>query len=208
MEVTWHAGIKSIAKALTVFVAIATVCAARLSEADAEPAASRVIDRTFSCQTGYLGGVYQVEAWAGKSVRAGSGSKRYGFASIRANLPEQSVGGIDADAIWVSRRNCQAVRTSMPLGTTGLQGGAIGLLERRLDCFTPRRVLIRIRGEFARPTSLRAVAPYGDALLLARGVVRKAQLAMSSPAGRRLAYASVDATQRTLLYTAPDCEED
>lgn len=193
-----------------VAAALLTVAAvAVLSEpAGADPVASRVIDRTVSCQTGYLGGVYQVEVWSGKLLRRADDDKRYGFAVIRANLPEQSVGGIQGDGTWVSRRNCRAARATVPLGTAGLRGGAVGPLEKRVDCFTPRRVLIRIRGEFAPPTSLRAAAPFGDSLLLARRALRSAQIAMESQTGRRFAYASLDATQKTLQYTSPDCQED
>jgi hypothetical protein len=84
----------------------------------------------------------------------------------------------------------------------------IGITEKRVDCFTPRTVLLRVRGQFARPTSMRTATAYGFAQLRAVGSLRSAELSLSAPTGRRLAYASVDSNQRTTLFTARDCEED
>jgi hypothetical protein len=179
-----------------------------LAPAHARDTASRVIDQTFVCQTGYLGGVHQLEARAHKSVRREGGSKRYGFVSMNTNLPEGFLGGVETGSIWVSRRYCRATDARPPLTRAGLRGGAIGPFERRIDCFTPRQVLIRIRGESARPASLKAVSPYGYPILRALGNFRKVEIAIGTPKRRLLAYASVDATQRTQLFTAPDCQED
>lgn len=174
--------------------------------AEAAPEASRVVDRTFVCQTGYLGGVHQIETWAGKGARPNG--KRLGFTNVTTNLPEGFLGGITSDEVWVNKRLCRASKARLPLSRAGLSGGSIGISERRVDCFTPRTVLIRVRGDYVRPTTFRTTSPYGYPTLRAVGVVVQAQLAVGSASGRLFAYASVDSKMKTRLYTNRDCKED
>lgn len=190
-------------------VVVVSIALTLLSPALARDESSRVVDRTFSCETGYLGGVHQVEAWAHKSVRREGEAKRYGFVTINTNLTNGFLGGVDTRSIWVNRRLCTATSSDIAPTWAGLRGGAVtAAFERRIDCFTPRKVLIRIRGESASATALKAASPFGWPALRAVGNFRKAEIVVGTPTGRHIAYASVDANQRTHLFTAPDCQED
>jgi hypothetical protein len=193
--------------ALAASMLVLLACALAASIA-AGTAASRVIDRTFVCQTGYLGGVYQIEAWASTAGQKQGRARKFSFVSVNTNLPDGFLGGIESNAVWVNRLHCRPTSVKPALSRVGLRGGGIGISEQRVDCFTPRKLLFRVRGEFVRPTALHDVSPFGYPELRAVGAVRTAELGVTSESGRRIAYASIDPNRRTLLSTARDCTED
>jgi len=166
-----------------------------------------VIDRTFLCETGFLGGLYQLEVQAYYSTRQGS-QKREVFAGSSTNLADGSLGGINPKEIYVSRVHCKGIERQASLAKRGLRAASVGQLGREFDCETPRRVLIRIRGVFAKPTALRAVSPFGSPLLRASGEVKDAVMAIATPAGRPIAHVTVASTQKARLYTSTNCKED
>jgi hypothetical protein len=172
----------------------------------AEPAASRVIDRTFACETGFLGGIYQARVESHWFVPEGS-RRRAAFASVTTNLKDGFVGGISAQSIYANRLYCKAATAKLPLTTKGLRGGAFDPLGAEHWCDTPRRVLFRIRGEFLKPTTLRTASPFGYPQLQARGNTKQTQLAIGTQNGKPIAYMSI-AGSKAQLYTSTLCRED
>jgi hypothetical protein len=186
---------------------VAVFCgAAFLSAANARPDASRVIDRTFVCATGYLGGIYQLEVDAYFAARQGS-QKREVFANVATNLPDGFLGGVDAKEVFVNPRHCNAVERVRP--TTGhLHTVAVDPLGVQVECDTPRTVVVRIRGEFAKPTSLRTAQAFGRPRLRASGAVEEAAITIATRAGRTIASVTVASTQKARLSTSTNCRED
>lgn len=188
-------------------VGVAALCAALVPTAAAGPAPSRTIDSTFSCETGYLGGVYQATVNTYRYVPP-QASRRIPGANVGTNLTNGFLAGVSSNSIHVNRLYCKVTGAKAPLTTKGLRGGAFSSLPTEFDCFTPRRVLLRIRGDFVKPTTLRAAKPFGYPQLQALGATKRAELAMATLAGRPIAYASIAGAKTTRLFTSTDCQED
>jgi hypothetical protein len=169
--------------------------------------ASRIVDRTFACETGYLGGVYQATVQSYWSVPP-QVTRRTPSATVVTNLTDGFLGGISSSSIYVTRVHCKATSAELPLTTKGLRGGSFSPLGTEYKCYTPRRVLLRIRAEFVRPTPLRAASRFGFPQLQALGATTRAELAVATLAGKPLAYASVAGAKKTRLLTSSDCQED
>ena len=99
-------------------------------------------------------------------------------------------------------------RAPVTLTTKGLRGGAFSHSARGFDCFTSRRVLVRIRGEFVKPATLKTASPFGYPQLQAQGAMKHAELAVATIAGKPIAYASIAGPKSARLFTSPDCQED
>ncbi len=190
--------------ALIVVVGIALML---LSPAYAREEASRVVDRTFSCETGYLGGIYQATVQSYWSVPP-QVERRIPSATVVTNLTNGFLGGISSSSIYVNRLHCKATKTKLPLTTKGLRGGAFSPLATEFDCYAPRRVLLRIRGDFVKPTTLRTAKPFGYPQLQALGATKQAELAVATLAGKPIAYASIAGAKTARLFTSTDCQED
>jgi hypothetical protein len=215
-------------KALTATITIATLgmlCAMPQRTASAPPAASRVIDRTLSCAVGARAGVRTVTVRGQTGVRdiedrskwkflaSATVSDEYApFAGVNASNPVADLApGVPASPgrLWIAAGGtCRAV-ARIPLATTGLVRVLASQLGDSYDCRPGARVLVRVRGAFRAPTSLKAKRyPHGVTQLVAAGTVRQGFLAVRSSAGKPLAYAEVLESGKTRLFTAPTCRED
>jgi len=172
--------------------------------ARAESTASRIVDRTFACETGYLGGIYQATVQSYWSVPP-QVTRRTPSATVVTNLTDGFLGGISSSSIYVTRLHCKATSAKLPLTTKGLRGGSFSPLGTEYKCYTSRRVLLRIRGEFVKPTALRAAS---RSQLQALGATTRAELAVATLAGKPIAYASIAGAKKTRLFTSSDCQED
>lgn len=196
-----------IARALALVVGAVAACAAFLPSAGAESTASRIVDRTFACETGYLGGIYQTTVQSYWSVPP-QVRRRTPSATVVTNLTDGFLGGISSSSIYVTRVHCKATSAELPLTRKGLRGGSFSPLGTEYKCYTPRRVLLRIRGEFVKPTTLQASSRFGFPQLHALGAMTRAELAVATPAGKPIAYASIAGAKTTRLFTSSDCQED
>lgn len=189
--------------------------------------ATRIVDRTLSCAVGKKGGVRQVtitgltgtrlfedpSKWkylATVEVRDESAGRFSMLGWVAAGAPHPSPQGIDPprpEALGISASSgCKAVRASIPFSTTGLTGGAPGQLGDRYKCPSPRRVLVRVRGVFRDPTSLRRNREWPQ--FTANGNVTQGQVAVRTEAGKPLAYGRVLQSGRAWLLTAANCRAD
>jgi hypothetical protein len=73
-----------------------------------------------------------------------------------------------------------------------------------------QRVIVRVRAVFRGPTSLRTYRDFGRRLLATplAAVAREAQLAVRTPAGKRVMYADVIESGKARLFTAGGCVAD
>jgi len=194
-------------KRIGVLIVLTGIAGVLLTPAYGREDASRVVDRTFSCETGYLGGIYQATVHSYWSVPP-QVERRTPSATLVTNLTNGFLGGISPSSIYVNRLHCRATKTRLPLTTKGLRGGTFSPLGTEFDCYTPRRVLLRIRGGFLKPTTLRTASSFGYPQLRALGATKRAELAVATLAGKPIAYAFIAGAKTARLFTSTDCQED
>jgi hypothetical protein len=190
-----------------VAVVVVGLAAVVLAPAHARESASRVIDRTFSCETHYLGGVYQASVESYWFVPP-QGGRRTPSATATTLATNGFLGGISSSSMYVTRLRCRATSARVRLTTKSLRGGAFSQLRTSYDCFTPRRVLLRLRGEFVKPTTLRTASPSGYPQFQALGATKRTELAVATVAGKPIAYASIAGAKTARLFTSTTCQED
>lgn len=184
----------------------ATLCVLLLGPAaEATPEAVRVVDRTFSCQAGYVGGLYQVDV--SSTFSADSSSKLRATASITQGL-HQSLGHMSSDGATVHRGLCTPSRGRVRLSTKGLIGGAVPPLGAERTCETPRRLLLRVRAVFERPVTPLVSNQFGFPQFQALGDARQVAIALGTLKGKIVAYTSVTRAERARLFTLRTCKED
>ncbi len=172
---------------------------ARRLHAGAGSSASKIIDRTVLCQVG----VNQFEVQASAPIRSlksvGSLSattfRNYGL------LGRVSEYGLSLDA------SCSSV-APIPLTSRGLAGGAVRFSDERYDCVTSRKILLRVRGVFRSPATLKRERIFDSPYLSANAAVREAQFAIRAQSGKPLAYGDFLASTRTRLFVADSCVRD
>ena len=107
-----------IVRALALVVGVGAVCAAFLPSAGAESTASRIVDRTFACETGYLGGIYQATVQSYWSVPP-QVTRRTPSATVVTNLTDGFLGGISSSSIYVTRLHCKATSAKLAADDEG-----------------------------------------------------------------------------------------
>ncbi len=195
-----------------------------------------LIDRTYACGTVMLGGLRQIEIRAHAGVRVDGqwlrlpyvGASTGGNAGrIDASIPAPNVltwitaaspasratvddeyDSFSVSATGTLGRNterCRPVADDVRLTRAGLRGGPVPAQTRAVECDAPMRVLVRIRATALGSAALRG---RGGVFVAAASTLRHAELAVRTPNGRRLAYAAVDESGRTRLFTSKGCARE
>lgn len=199
-----------------------------------EIATTAVIDRTYSCDAVLLGGVYELKSRAHAGVPSGSGWSKLPYAVVASggwagpmtglpNAPGNSLAWITAGTpsssttvdteaevfpvlgggtLGMNESLCRPSRAKVLLGRAGLRGGDAPQDAIGFECVAPRRLLVRFRATVQGSTALRERA---QIFLATNAPARDALLVARTPAGKLLAYASVDRLGRAQLYTAKGC---
>jgi hypothetical protein len=189
-----------------------------------------VIDRTFECSTVLLGGLYQVEVRAHAGDRLSGQWARLPYAGVstggNAGRPDASVPPVSTLA-WISAGSpapqttvddaydafvvqtggtlgrstdlCRPSSARVELSRAGLRGGGVRSEVSSFDCSTQKRVLIRIRATALGSAALRE---RGRIFVATGTTLSRAELAVRTPNGKLLAYASVDQSGRSRQFTA------
>ena len=187
--------------------AAALVAAAALL-APAAPSTA-VVDRTVSCEAGLSGSLPKFVVWSSSALRTGP-QKHEANADVRSQVvPAWRLAYISESSLMLSPA-CTITRASVPLSRKALSGGESSIFVNSAPCLSSARLLIRVRGTFAAPASFRPAFVAGGAagpvrMLVARGKVTSAQLAIRTTSGKPLAYASFGAKGTTQVYTARRC---
>jgi len=204
--------------AITLGVALLAIAAFQAS-ADAQPEASRVLDRTVLCSTSTSGGLYEVEARAHAGIHeTPSRWKQLPFAVASTGSIGSRLLALSDSLAWITAGSPSAATTidvefrmtearsskTIPLSAQGLRGSAASPFEDEFDCAVPRRVLVRVRATLEAPAELR----------LSRGFLRtsvpakEAALAVRTQSGKPLMYATVSQSGMSRLFTGPTCVPD
>lgn len=192
---------------IAVPVVLAAVAGSLLAPAHAGEQASRIVDRTFLCATGYVGGIHQASVESYWHVPP-QFERRTPSATTSTVLTNGFLGGISPTSVYVNRLHCKATKSKLPLTTKGLQGGAFSPFSTEFDCFTPRTLLLRVRGEFVKATTLHTASPFGYPQLQAMGATTQTELALGTLKGKPIAYASIAGAKKARLFISADCQED
>jgi hypothetical protein len=189
-----------------VLAALVLTGAALTSAASAHTSASRTVDRTYACATGYLGGINQVQLELFGRVRDPAGGDRLAYGEV-TTTPNWRLAGLGPSWLEINPTHCNPLKAPGALTERGLQGGQVGGLGRIVDCQTPARLVIRIRGTFARPTALRPHRIFDLTFLRAEAPARVTTVALSTSKGRPIATLRVE-SGKAFLFTSANCEED
>jgi hypothetical protein len=186
----------------------ALACSTLVAAAGADPHAARVLDRTYSCVSGYLGGIYQVHLELYGKRQDPAVGDGLAFGEVTTTLfPNPRLAGLGPSWLDINPTHCSVLRTRAPIATLGLRGGRVGALGQIVNCETPKRVIVRIRGAFDRPVALRRMRIFDLTLLHAEAPARLTTVALSTPKGKPIAVASIEAGKAS-LFTSGNCEED
>lgn len=214
--------------ALLFGVVIAGALLVRNHSAEAQSAASRVIDRTLVCPV-TPGGIQEIDVSAASGTRLfGDPSKwkfrpyvsfgdprsrtpsrpHVGAHAVAGWPPESEHGSSNPDSLAYSAR-CRSTKTKVPLTTATLAGGVASPVGDRYDCVVPSTVLVRIKAVFRDPTSIRRVRSRQTQFVdqfVARGAVREVTLAIGTSGGKRIALATAHESGRARLFVGNGCE--
>jgi len=209
-------------------LALAVGFAAPLAAVFLEPSAgahsggstrSRVVDRTVVCsivqgnppeitvraQTGtrVFGDRSTWKFRANASFSDPSATRPGTYAWITAGWPPDEEFGRPASAQSLAMTTrCRPSRSRVPLSTAGLAGGVASPTVDDYDCVVPRTILVRIRGVFRTPTSLRRGT---REQLAAAGPIQEGTLAIRTQAGKQIALATVRESGHARLFVADSC---
>jgi len=205
-----------------VLAAVAMLAASLSHSPRASPGATRLVDRTLVCNTGFANGVRSITVtarsafgkggkleWLAQATVATPGalipSKRNAYlptlAGTTAGWPPPAP--LTSGGMGFSTKRCSGTRAKVPLSPRGLSGGAASQLGEELKCVTPKRVLLRTRTTFREPTTPeldRKAGWYGANARIERG-----QVAVRTLAGKPLVYGEVADSGKARLFTAKGC---
>lgn len=215
--------------ALIAGIALIGAGAALGKQSDAQQAKSRIVDRTLACAIA-TANPREILVQAASGVRAFPDRSRWqerpnaGFSDPRSGSPTMT--GVSA---WVSAGwppegdstapfvgdevlrysvRCRPSRARVAFTSRGLVGGLAGQFGDRYDCVVPARVLVRIRGVFYAPTSLRRWRPAAIRSideLVARGRTKEGSLSIYTASGKPIALGTVHESGRARIFVGATC---
>lgn len=203
----------------------------------AESSSITVIDRTYSCTTVLIGGLYQVRAKAHPGERVGSSWSKVAYASIASGSSAGPLTGLETapanSLAWITAgRPTESTTANDEWQTFPVQaGGTLGVNRSlcKLSTASVRLAPSGLRGGAVVGASkavdcdaprrvlvrfratVRAKAALGERariFLATSEAVRDAKLAVRSPGGKLLAYADVAESGKASLFAAPRCQPE
>jgi hypothetical protein len=169
---------------------------------------ARVVDRTLLCSTEMQGGIRLISIGAASGVRAGLTTRGAYFAASTGTAQGAGLAYATLSYLSLNPTRCKPTRPRLALAPGKLGGGSPGASGRAFDCEVPPRVLLRVRAIFREPTSFESSRDSGYEQLSANGELKEASLAIRTPAGKQLAFATFSESGRARLHASSSCVED
>ena len=185
---------------------VAALAATLSGVAGGRVGAPAIVDRTFSCEAGFVGGLHQVNLSVVFSTQPGS--RIQPSAEVTRNLFEAALGRLAPEGVSVHRQRCLPTRAKLRLTTKEMRGGAVSQLGAEVTCETPRRLFLRVRAVFTGRATVETRRDFGFPQLVARGDVVNAAIAVGAPKGKPLAYLALTKAGKARLFTGRTCKED
>lgn len=223
-----------IVRALVMVVGAAACCAALIPAAGADPAASRVFDRTYVCTNTVTNGVRRIHVEARRGFRERGAWRWHASAEIEnlgGPLVSQPSSGVSArnwrfggatgltpaqyeptgrvvkgGVSYTTRRACVPSSKPLALAASGLDGGQAGYFVDEYECDAPRRVLLRIRAVFVSATSFTTYRESG-ALRTQHAIAhtRELRIAVRTESGKPFLYLEALASGSARIFTTGAC---
>jgi hypothetical protein len=207
---------------LALALGVASVTQAAIDASGGGGAASRIIDRTFSCSVTRQAGARVLTVTAVSGFRdpdkpadwkwqpgAALGDRDGSLVSFAAGVPNQNAREQRVRMLAINPASCRPASGRLALSPRGLVGGRASQLQGSdtYECRVAGNVLVRVRAVFRAATTLSSDRYFGRRILAVptSAVVREARLAVRAPAGRPLVYADVLESGRARLFTARGC---
>lgn len=205
---------------IVVLIAVAAsalvLIAGRLSaHAGAAASTSTVVDRTFACATVLQAGIRTVRivahsATTGQKDHLGQQTQPFLQLTTGGILTDGSLAGMSAGpstrrwraTLWIGNDRCRSLSRRPALTPAGLRGGAASSFGEEIECESPARVVVRVRGLFGAPARLREVR---GGLLTTGITLREGSLSVETLKGKRLIYADVREPRNARLFAATGC---
>jgi hypothetical protein len=173
----------------------------------AAPGSTAVIDRTLACSTAMRGGLRMIEIRGYAGARQAPFPQTPSFDLVTNWTPDATLASASTAGMQLNPTRCTATSRRVPLTSAGLRGGAAPSSGQEYECEAPQRVFVRVRAVFSAPTKLEPDRAFGYLQLQARGEVKEAALAVRTPSGRSLAFASLGPAAAR-VFAARGCSED
>lgn len=179
--------------------------AAALTTAAAANTPTRVIDRTFVCETVVHAGVRGVTLLASPPGSFNRSEQNlHVLGGVGMSSP--SLAWTGTEGVRVHVKLCRAAPAArVPLRPTGLDGG-VEKFGSEYDCELPGRIIVRVRATLARPDRwLRRTATHaGVSGTVTQGAIAVRSLALRKP----VAFTSFDAKGVRLFVDQARCVKD
>jgi hypothetical protein len=195
------------------------IAAASAGLAYSAPAATKVVDRTLVCTTGYHGGANVIYLRA--QTAYGQGDRLDWLTGVYVSTAGQpvpsrpnyqpSLAGVNAGwppppmvksgGLGYNEQRCTPTKTRVELGRRGLVGGPADTFGDDYSCIAPRRILVRVRATFRTAPSLTT----RRGAFAAEGRVVRGELAVRTLTGKALVYGEVRERGGARLFTTGGC---
>lgn len=188
----------------------------------ASPSATRLVDRTLACTTGYHGGARVIFVRAQSAFGEGATLEWLAGAYVSTAgqpLPTKpnyrpTLAGVNAGwpppppltsgGLGFENQRCVPSKARVALSSRGLTGGPAGQLGDEYTCIVPKTVVVRVRARFREPVTLRLTNR--QRFYSAAGRIERGQIAVATAAGKPLVYAEVTESGGTSrLFTSRGC---
>jgi len=202
-------------------VVILGVLVTTASAAPDRPAATRIVDRTLTCRVGYFHGARLVYLTVRSAARHGDsldwlaqayvstpGANPLSTQNARPTLAGVTAGWpppppLTTDGLGYENARCGPSRARVALTPKGLTGGVASAFADDVQCIVAKTVLVRVRATFRDPVEEEPskTGTYVNAL----GRVVAGQIAVTTLAGKPIAYADVAEGGRARMFTKAGC---
>jgi hypothetical protein len=192
---------------MRVFVGLAAALAAILAaDGAAEPAATRVFDRTVVCTTKVVAGARVVTVWI--SPTSTGATPREGNLGVTPGPPSAVYTGVHVGMFasaetyrgaFYDRKRCAATRAKAPLTRRGLPGPPLGYPADAI-CPAPKRVLVHLHYVYVAGRHAPGFAVGGKLVAASLGV-------RAAGSGKPIAFGTLEnGARRARLFSAAACE--
>lgn len=204
-----------------VLVTAALLAAIAAMTDHAASARVRVVDRTFTCTTGFHGGarVLYIRAqaaygqgatldWLAGMYLSTAGQpvptqRDYRPSLLGVNAGWPPTPPLKSGGLGFDTRRCVAMKKRIDLSRRGLVGGRASETGDDYTCVVGRKILVRVRATFRAPVEVKRIS--GRYLHGATGRIERAEVAVSTLAGKPLAYGEVRERGSARFFTTGGC---
>jgi hypothetical protein len=185
---------------LAVGALVAAAAALGMGGANAQPTATRIIDRTVLCEVANQGVVHVLDVYGQSRIPQTASN-----VEVLTELQPTPRLAMVQELELTLKPGCRRSSARVPLTSKGLSGGVADQFGDTYACVTPPIVLIRVRAVFKSPVTLEFGRPFGYPLLFARGNVKEGSITVRTRKGKQVVHATVSGARARLFTRTQSC---